>query len=102
LDVVACGGSSFIALKDSPGPCPSSGDWQLLAGRGSRGPTGSRGERGFAGPKGDVGEPAQRIKAWHVDRALYVIQPIMTNGEVGPELELRELFQQFLSDVQQK
>ena len=100
FDVVACGGSSFIALKHSPGPCPSSGDWQLLAGRGSRGPAGARGERGFAGPRGDVGEAAQRIKAWHVDHARYVIQPIMTNGEVGPELQLRELFQQFLNDVQ--
>jgi hypothetical protein len=48
-DVVACNGSSFVALKDRPGPCPGDG-WQLLASAGKRGP---RGERGFQGPRGE-------------------------------------------------
>jgi hypothetical protein len=29
LDVVMINGSSFVALKDNPGPCPDSGDWHL-------------------------------------------------------------------------
>ena len=55
LDVVILGGSSFIARKDAPGPCPGGG-WQLLASRGSRGEKGDRGERGFDGDKGERGE----------------------------------------------
>jgi len=98
FDVVACGGSSFIALKDSPGPCPSSGDWQLLAGRGSRGPAGSRGERGFAGPRGERGQAAPTICAWEVDRASYAATAIMSDGSKGPPLELRLLFEQFVSE----
>jgi len=39
LDVVACGGSSFVARCDQPGPCPGK-NWQLLASRGKRGPRG--------------------------------------------------------------
>ena len=35
LDIVACNGGSFVALKDAPGPCPGSG-WQLLASQGKR------------------------------------------------------------------
>src|SRR5215472_11927302 len=45
LDVVMTNGSSFVALKDAPGPCPGD-DWQLLASRGSRGDRGLKGERG--------------------------------------------------------
>ena len=54
LDVVMCGGSSFIALSDDPGACPGDG-WQILA-RGGKagppGPRGERGERGYPGPPG--------------------------------------------------
>jgi hypothetical protein len=48
LDIVAQGGSSFIARKDEPGACPGP-DWQLIAsaGRpGRTGPIGRTGERG--------------------------------------------------------
>lgn len=54
LDVVMTGGSSFVAQRDDPGPCPGDG-WQLLASRGKAGPTGpegQRGERGYPGPPG--------------------------------------------------
>lgn len=44
--IVITNNASFIALHDSPGPCPGSG-WQLLAGSGK---TGKPGERGPAGP----------------------------------------------------
>ena len=52
LDVVACNGGSFIALKDPPGPCPGSG-WQLLATPGRRGAAGEKGGRGERGPQSD-------------------------------------------------
>jgi len=62
LDVAMVNGSSFVALRDWPGPCPGDG-WHLLASRGSRG---SRGERGFAGLmglRGERGEAAPTIRA---------------------------------------
>ena len=39
LDIVAQGGSSFIARKDEPGACPGP-DWQLIASAGRPGRTG--------------------------------------------------------------
>lgn len=56
LSVVALGGSSFVALRDDPGPCPGDG-WQLLSPRGKAGPPGPKGDRGDAvtGPPGPPG-----------------------------------------------
>ena len=82
LDVVACNGGSFIALKDAPGPCPGSG-WQLIASQGKRGVVGEKGERGPPGPKGDAGARGATIRY----------------GSDGPQLELRGLFEQFFSEV---
>jgi len=85
-------GSSFVALKDAPGPCPG-GDWHLLAScgkRGQRGMTGLRGERGAAGAG---------IQSWSVDRNRYTATPIMTDGSIGPTLSLRGLFEQFLLET---
>ena len=101
-DVVACNGGSFIALKDAPGPCPGSG-WQLVASPGKRGVAGLKGERGERGAKGDKGDPgpsAQTIRGWHIDRERYVATPVMSDGSIGPALELRDLFQQFYNEVQ--
>jgi hypothetical protein len=95
LDVVALNGGSFIALKDAPGPCPGPG-WQLLASQGKRGVAGARGERG---PKGDPGLSGVTILEWKIDRARYVATPIMSDGGEGPPLELRGLFEQFLSET---
>jgi hypothetical protein len=39
------------------------------------------------------------ISGWKVDRARYVATPVMSDGREGPPLELRELFEQFLSDA---
>jgi chitodextrinase len=97
LDVTMVNGSSFIALKDRPGPCPSS-DWQLLASRGSRGDRGPKGERGLTGPRGEHGAAAPTIRTWEVERASYAATPIMSDGSKGPPLELRALFEQFLSE----
>jgi hypothetical protein len=98
LDVVALNGGSFIALKDAPGPCPGPG-WQLLASQGKRGVAGARGERGERGPKGDPGLSGVTISDWKIDRARYVATPVMSDGRDGPSLELRGLFEQFLTDT---
>lgn len=54
-DVVAMHGSSWLALKDEPGPCPGEG-WALFAQRGAKG---DRGDRGQKGDRGDPGEPGR-------------------------------------------
>jgi len=98
FDIVIINGSSFTALKDNPGPCPDSGDWHLLASRGSRGQRGADGERGPRGEKGEHGAPgadALTITSWMLDRARYRAIPMMSNGKPGPELDLRGLFEQF-------
>jgi len=98
LEVVALNGGSFVALKDVPGPCPGAG-WQLLASQGKRGRAGQNGERGERGAKGDPGLSGATICGWTIDRARYFATPLMSDGSEGPPLELRELFEQFLSDT---
>ena len=95
FDATMINGSSFVALKDKPGPCPGA-DWHLLASRGSRGDRGLKGERGLTGPKGERGQAAATIQSWQIDRALYVATPVMSDGSTGPPLELRTLFEQFI------
>jgi hypothetical protein len=97
FDIVALNGSSFIARKDDPGECPGSG-WQLhaSAGRsGGRGEKGDQGPRGMQGPKGD---PVSII-GWEIDAASYTASPIMSGGQKGPPLQLRDLFKQFVADT---
>ena len=98
LDVVARNGGSFVALKDAPGPCPGAG-WQLFASPGKRGIAGPKGERGERGAKGDPGLSGTTICDWKIDRARYLATPLMSDGCQGPPLELRELFQQFLTEA---
>ena len=98
LDVVARNGGSFVALKDKPGPCPGSG-WQLVASQGKRGVAGERGERGPPGPRGDAGASSATICDWKIDRARYLVMPVMSDGSEGPQLELRGLFEQFLLEA---
>ena len=98
LDVVAFNGSSFVALKDAPGPCPGPG-WQLIASQGKRGAAGEKGERGLPGPRGDAGLSGATISGWKIDRERYVATPIMSDGSEGPPLGLRELFEQFLLET---
>ena len=54
FDVVALGGSSFVALRDAPGVCPGDG-WQLVASQGGR------------GRQGDPGPPGPALKALTLD-----------------------------------
>ncbi|TAI60832.1 hypothetical protein [Bradyrhizobium sp. Leo170] len=91
LDIVALNGSSFIARRDHPGPCPGDG-WQLIASAGRPGKPGIRGEQGERGERGPSGPT---IIGWKVDRASYMATPIMSdNGDAEP-LNLRPLFEQF-------
>jgi hypothetical protein len=122
LDIVVCDGASFIAQRDDPGLCPGDG-WQLLASRGragdkgepgplgkkgehgEKGLPGPRGEKGLPGPrgergdKGERGEPGALIVGWQIDRPTYRAFPILTDGQLGPELNLRELFEQYHDEV---
>jgi len=94
LDIVALNGSSFIAKKNDPGPCPGAG-WQLLV---SQGKSGQRGERGIQGERGERGLPgvsAPTIIDWQIDRATYTATPILSDGREGKSLPLRPLFEQF-------
>lgn len=81
-DVVALDGASFVARKNSPGECPGPG-WQLLA---------RQGQRGVVGPKGERGPAGKTITGWIVDRSCYRVTPRLSDGTLGPPLELRELF----------
>jgi hypothetical protein len=99
LDVVIINGSSFAALKDNPGRCPDSGDWHLLASRGSRGNRGESGARGMMGLRGERGAAAPTIQSWMIDRARYTATPMMSDGSIGPSLELRGLFEQFFTET---
>ena len=100
LDIVALGGSSFIARRDQPGPCPGEG-WQLIASAGKPGkpgPKGERGERGEPGALGARGLPgaaAPTIVGWKIDRKAYAATPILSDQSEAPPLELRSLFEQF-------
>src|SRR5215472_6043085 len=96
FDIVIINGSSFTALKDNPGSCPDSGDWHLLASRGSRGQRGAEGARGLMGLRGECGAAAPTIKSWLIDRTRYTATPMMSDGTIGSTLELRGLFEQFL------
>src|SRR5262249_16622834 len=95
-EAAAFHGGRFIALKDAPGSCPGPG-WQLFASPGKRGIAGPKGERGERGAKGDPGLSGATICGWTIDRARYLATPLMSDGSEGPPLELRELFQQFLT-----
>lgn len=65
LDMVACNGSSFVALRDDPGACPGEG-WQMVA---MRGKTGKPGDQGAPGRTGDRGPPGPAVVAHEIDDA---------------------------------
>jgi hypothetical protein len=94
LNIVALGGSSFIARQDDPGPCPGEG-WQLIASAGRPGKQGPKGERGEAGSRGERGPQAATIIGWKIDRERYSATPIMSDNSVAEPLQLRGLFEQY-------
>ena len=85
LDVVALDGSSFIARRDAPGPCPGSG-WQLLCSRGRRG------EHGERGPMGFTGAAAPRWVSTTFDTKEMAWTPRFEDGTRGPPIPAKMLF----------
>jgi hypothetical protein len=83
FDLVSLNGSEWRAKWDDPGPLPGDG-WQLSGQAGSRGKAGERGDRGLPGPAG----PA--IIDWATKG--YQAVPIMSDGSLGPPLDLRGVF----------
>jgi hypothetical protein len=70
-DVVIIGGSSFVARRDDPGPCPGEG-WQLFASAGSKG---KPGEQGPAGKTGERGPPGPAVVSMDIgDDGLLVLR----------------------------
>jgi hypothetical protein len=106
LDVVTLEGSSYIARRGSPGPCPGDG-WRILDSAGATGPQGEMGLKGDRGPKGFVGEagpkgePGVGIVGWTPDYAGFKATPIMSDGSEGPAFDLKPFFQKFLDEVSQ-
>jgi hypothetical protein len=41
-----------------------------------------------------------RLTAWKIDRERYRAVPLYSDGKFGPAIELRDLFQQFLNEVE--
>jgi hypothetical protein len=98
LDIVALDGAAFIARRDDPDICPGDG-WQLLVSRGKTGDKGQPGPRGERGDKGERGADGVTVISWQLDREPYRVSPLMSDGKVGPMLELRGVFEQFLSET---
>jgi hypothetical protein len=66
--------------------------------RGKPGIKGAPGERGERGGKGDPGAAAPTILAWKIDRANYLVTPIMSDASEVPAIEMRALFEQFVGE----
>jgi hypothetical protein len=100
LDVVILSGGSFAARRDNPGDCPGEG-WQLIAAQGKRGIKGEPGAKGEPGDRSRAGEDAPTIEDWQINAKTYSATPVLSNGKLGPALELRGLFEQFLQELDQ-
>jgi hypothetical protein len=96
LDIVEYDGAGYLARRDAPGVPGIPGDgWQLVSRAGRRGATGETGPRGRKGEKGAKGDAAPEIVGWHLERETYRAFPVFADGRMGPELNLRGLFEQF-------
>jgi hypothetical protein len=95
LDIVMLNGSSFVALRDDPGPCPGD-NWQLFASVGKRGQQGLKGERGERGPTGPLAI-APRIVGSEIDSA-YNLNLLYSDGS-RDTIPLRPAFEQFFSEI---
>jgi hypothetical protein len=94
LDVVTLNATWFIARKDAPGPCPGP-DWKA----GPSGRRGERGERGERGQPGQAGAPGRELAGWKLDRKEYTLTPVMSDGNLGPAIPLRALFEQYQAET---
>jgi len=104
LDIVVSDGAAFIARRKDPGPCPGE-NWQMISRQGQRGIAGDKGvagRDGTPGVKGDQGVPgkdAPSIKAWKIDAKHFLAVPMLSDGSVGAQLDLRPLFEQFAEET---
>jgi hypothetical protein len=92
-DLVTLHGAEWRARQDAPGALPGDG-WALAAKAGERG---KRGEIGPAGMRGLPGNSAPVIVEWAVRD--YRAVPVLSDGSVGPALDLRELFEQYHAEA---
>jgi hypothetical protein len=96
LDLVEYDGSGYLARRDAPGVPGIPGEgWQLMSRSGRRGATGETGPRGRKGEQGARGEDGREIVSWHLERETYRAFPIFADGKMGPELNLRPLFERY-------
>jgi len=84
-DLVTFRDCEWRARCDEPGELPGD-DWALSARAGSKGKQGERGERGERGP-------AISIAGW--EQRDFRIVPVMSDGSIGPPLDLRAIFEQY-------
>jgi integrin beta 3 len=90
-DVVAMNGSSWLALKDDPGPLPGEG-WALIA----KGMKGEPGERGIQGPQGPTGPQGPAITKTHLDNWSLIFA--RDDGETF-SVDLLPLLRQFAEEI---
>ena len=83
MDVVACNGSEWRAIRDNPGPLPGDGWRQGAKGvKGDKGAPGARGEKGDRGERGIPGPPGPQgvgILDITIDDGVLIIA--LTNGQ---------------------
>lgn len=96
FDLVTFRNAEWRARKDDPGPLPGEG-WAISAQEGKRGERGRIGERGPPGPAGPQGREAPSIVDWRCDG--YQVMPLMSDGRMGPALDLRALFELYHTEV---
>ena len=89
LSIVMLNGSSFVARRDEPGPCPGDG-WQLFTSVGQQGPKGER------GPAGSLAI-APRIASTEID-ANYNLLILYTDNS-SDTIPLRPAFEQFQMEI---
>ena len=65
---------------------------------GRRGPVGKTGPCGKTGERGAKGD-APEIVGWHLEPATYRAFPVLSDGRMGAELNLRPLFEQFCDEA---
>lgn len=95
FDLVSFNGAEWRAKHDDPGPLPGEG-WAMSAKQGKRGEPGPRGIDGKGAP-GLPGPSGPRIVDWQVDG--YRAVPVMSDGETGPPLDMREFFEMYHAEA---
>jgi hypothetical protein len=89
FDLVCHDGCEWRARCDDPGPLPGVG-WALSAVQGKRGGKGEKGDRGERGAPG----AAATIADWVIEEGYRAI-PLLSDGTLGPALELRQFFEAY-------